>query len=315
MAKKFLLPVLAVSLLCNIVALVWYSSTEGKSAAAPLSFDQAEKKYPLLSKRVLQEYPQDILINFYNLRTDLRQITEPYGESFGLYFEYLPTGTSVSINATDEFYAASLFKVPVIMAYYHGKERTKNTDDPYIEVKPEHIDKEYGELWKKGPGTKLRASEAIRLAIIESDNTAIKALLPHIMQEDFKSVYDGIDLELHADNNGALVSARTYSTVLKALYYSSLLSKENSQHILSLLAQTKFNDKLVAGVPQDVAVAHKIGDFKSDKDQGFRDCGIVYATRRPYVLCMFSVGDEQMAKERMQQVSKKVYEFVTTSKK
>lgn len=73
------------------------------------SFENQEKEYPLLSKRILQEFPQDVLVNFLGLRTDLKNQVEPYGEDFGFYFEYLPTGTSIGINSEDDFYAASLF--------------------------------------------------------------------------------------------------------------------------------------------------------------------------------------------------------------
>lgn len=55
----------------------------------------------------------------------------------------------MSINANEEFYAASLFKMPVFMAYYHGKERTKSTDDPLIKIKEEQTARERTALVSK----------------------------------------------------------------------------------------------------------------------------------------------------------------------
>jgi beta-lactamase class A len=315
MARIWILVLLVLSISLNVVGAYMYFS-KPSVIASHQSLGEAEKAYPLLAKSILQGSSQDLLINFYPLRKELLKLTEPYDTSFGLYFEYLPTGTSIGINANEEFYAASLFKVPVVMAYYHGIERKGITEDPLIEIKEEHLDKEFGDLWKSGAGTKIKASEAVRLSLVESDNTAIKALLPHIEKEDFDAVYNGIDLELHTGQDGALVSARMYSTILKALHFSSVLSKENSQELLDMLTKTKFSDKLVAGVPSDVVVAHKIGSFKvGEGDQeAFRDCGIVYEPRRPYILCMFSVGDEQTARDRMQAMSKKIYDYVTSAK-
>lgn len=308
--NKVLILFLVLSLVANVIAISLLNANTAEVKGTQ-DFTRMQEKYPLVSKRILQELPQDILINFMDLRTVLRSQVAPYGDKFGLYFEYLPTGTSININGNSEFYAASLFKIPVIMAYLHGKERTGSTDDPIIEIKKEHLDSEFGDLWKKGAGTKMRASEAIRLAIVDSDNTAIKALIPYVQNEDFDKVYSGLDIVLNADSKGALISAKSYGSILKSLYFSSILNKDNSHLILELLTKTNFSDKMVAGVPPDVLVAHKIGDYKDDKgEEGYRDCGIVYVSRRPYLLCMVSSTDEQTARERMQAVSKTIYDYV-----
>lgn len=308
---KVILTCLLLSVFINVIlgVFLFTQSDEVKSAE---DFTIAQERYPLLSKRILQEYPQDLLINFLDLRKQIKAQTEPYDMSFGLYFEYLPTGTSIAVNANEQFYAASLFKVPVIMAYYHAMERTKSTDDPVLTLTKDQLDNEFGELWKKGAGYKLKASDAVKLALTESDNTAAKALVPYVITDDFNHVYNALDIDLHADKKGALVSAREYSSILKALYFASVLNKQNSEEMLDLLTKTKFPDKLAAGVPEDVIVAHKIGNF-IDKDgkEGFRDCGIVYVPRRPYLICMFSVGDEQVARDRMQLASKTIYDYVS----
>lgn len=312
--SRFFTLLLVGSIIANIfLAVTFYNNSDEVKSAE--EFKKAQEQYPLLSKRILQEYPVDILLNFLDLRRELQRQVSPYGNTFGLYFEYLPTGTSIGINANNEFYAASLFKVPVIMAYYHGLERLSIKDDPTLTIKKEFIDDEFGDLWKKGEGYKLKSSEAVRLALVESDNTAAKVLSEHVTDEDFQAVYEALDIDLRADKNGASVSARTYSSIMKALYFSSAIGKDNSQNILTLLTQTKFPDKLEAGVPDNISVAHKIGNFNdSNGNEGFRDCGIVYVPRRPYIVCMFSVSDEQTARERMQLVSKTIYDYVAREK-
>ena len=197
------------------------------------------------------------------------------------------------------------------MAYYKGKERMRTSDDPVLEVKQDHIDNQFGSLWKKGVGATLKASEAIRLALEDSDNTAIKALIPYVQDEDFNTVYNGLDITLNSDHNGALISAKNYSSILKALYYSSILSRDNSQDILTMLTRSPFSDKLVAGVKEGIPVAHKIGDFRTDGKEGYRDCGIVYEPRRPYLLCMVSTSNEVIARERMSAVSRTIYTYIS----
>lgn len=299
--------VLAVSIFFNIVLFL--------GCRISCSNSPALNQYPFLAKRILNENFNDILVNFLDLRTDLRSTVEPFGQTFSFYFEYLPTGTSVGVNEKEEFYAASLFKLPVIMSYFRQQERLKERSDPVLTIQEEDIDKEFGDLWKKGTGYKLKMSEAIKLAISDSDNTAIRLVVPQITENDFEHVYQALDIDLRRDNDGARLTTKGYASILKALYFSSVLEKEDSQEILDLLTKTKFIDKLPAGVPENIAVAHKIGVYnKNGENEAYMDCGIVYVPNRPYALCMLSISDEDTARERMRLISQKIYNYVSTKK-
>lgn len=309
--KVLLSIVLAVSLIVNIWFLFLYKP-EGKKQLIHDVLTSEERKYPLISKRVLLEYPNDLLINFLPLREKLRQEVGGYNkerDTFAMYFEYLPTGTSIGIEEKTDFTAASLFKIPIIMAYYHKKERLDIHDDPTVTIKPEDIDHDFGTLWQKGAGAEVNMKEAVNRAIIDSDNTAIKLVSKQIDEEDFNAVYAGLDIDLMLQNDTVVINAKQFSSLLKALYFSSMLNKEDSQEILDLMTKTRFTDKLPAGVPQGILVAHKIGTLTKDNKM-FMDCGVVYVPRRPYLLCMISVTDESTARERMKYISKTVYDYV-----
>lgn len=310
---KILLAFFVLSLFLNVISLLILFKNRQEITSSQ-NFNQAQLKYPLLSKRILQEFPQDVLVSFLDLRGELRKQVVPYSQSFAFFFEYLPTGTSIGVNEKNEFHAASLFKLPVVMSYYHYKERMGKKDDSEIVITKDMIDDQFGDLWQKGPGYKIKASEAVRLALEESDNTAARALVPIIDKKDFDSVYEGLDIELDSDNYGALLTAKSYASILKALYFSAVIGKESSEEILDYLTKTKFPDKLAAGVPSNILVAHKIGDYSDDKgNEAFMDCGIVYVPRRPYSLCMLSIGDEQIARERMQFLSKTIYDYISST--
>ncbi len=148
-------------------------SWESKEADAKISnFQKSTIDTPLIAKRVFVDNPNDVLINFISLRKSLKEVIEPYGDTFGFYFEYLPTGISIGINDRKEFSPHSFIKVPIAMAYYHYQERTKADKDIEVEVQEKDLDKECGDLWKKGTGYKISLDEAVKLAMIESDNTA-----------------------------------------------------------------------------------------------------------------------------------------------
>lgn len=296
--------ILAISIFLNIV--LFFKCEFGCEDNLP------SNQYPFLARRILNENFNDVLINFLDLRTDLKTTVLPFEKSFSFYFEYLPTGTSVGVNEKEEFYAASLFKLPVIMSYYRQLERLKERNDPVLTIQEKDLDKEFGNLWKKGVGYKIKMSDAIKLAITNSDNTAIRLVVSQTTENDFEHVYQALDIDLRTDDGGARLTTKGYTSILKALYFSSVLEKKDSQEILDLLTKTKFVDKLPAGVPENIAVAHKIGVYnKNGENEAYMDCGIVYVPNRPYALCMLSISDEQTARERMQLISKKTYDYVS----
>ncbi len=289
--------------------LVWTNLPRHNAQEGDRSSSAEEKKYPLLSKRVLQELPNDYLIRFSPLRSELRELVQPWGSKFAFYFEYLPTGVSIGVNEKEEFSAASLLKVPVVMAYYLQQETEKIEGDSYVTLTKEMIHKDYGSLWKRGVGAKVSIDEAIRLALEESDNTAIEAIISKTDYKYFQTVHDGLDIEQKEIREVPIITVKNYSSILKALFFSSIVSKEHSQKILDYMAKSIYTDKLPAGVSSDVPVAHKIGEAGDDL---FTDCGIVYVPRRAYLLCMLSVSDNETARSRMTELSRKVYTYINS---
>lgn len=305
-----LIAVLFLSLVANGYLLFRHSQSGGGELA---SLEEQIEKYPLLSKRILAEIPNDYLVNFVDLRNTIRSTVKPYEKNFAVYFEYLPTGVSIGVNDRDEFTAASLLKVPVVMANLlqeeiDGKENMPDT----ITLTPEMLNSEYGTLYKRGAGATVTRDEAIKYTLEESDNTAVSALISITDYKYFQRVHDGLDIEIKNVQETPVITAKNYSSILRSLFFTSIVDKEHSQLILTHLANSVFRDKLVAGVPSDVKVASKVG---IGQDKLYSDCGIVYVPRRPYLLCMMSFTDEDTARERMVDVSKKVYDFVSNSNK
>ena len=314
MSKSKILPFI---FLCSVLLNVGLFFVFFHNRTSPLNQSSSQSlsdKYPYLARRALLDNPSDFLINFFDLRTELQCQTASYGDKFAFYFQYLPTGTSIGVNGSEQFHAASLFKLPVIMAYYHYLERTGGSDSQMATVMPADIDKQFGDLYKKGPGYKLPMSEAVRLAIEDSDNTAAKVIADQVQQQDFDAVYQGLDITLDTDKNGAIITAKNYSSILQALYFSAVINRDDSEKLLDLMTKTKFSDKLAAGIPTDIPVAHKIGDFNDFKgNTAFTDCGIVYLPKRAYMLCMLSIGDQQTAIDRMSSVSRVIYKYLTSA--
>ncbi len=78
--------------------------------------------YPLLATRIFIDNPADSIVNFSNLRSSLEDHVETNSIEGSIYFEYLPTGTSIRVGAERREVAASLMKLPAAMSLYKASE-------------------------------------------------------------------------------------------------------------------------------------------------------------------------------------------------
>jgi beta-lactamase class A len=282
-----------------------------KLESAPHSaIAKLERQYPLMSVRALNpSYPNDLVVNFLPLRSNIQKTVAPWNDSFAIYFEYLPTGTTIGVNEDHYFTAESLLKVPVVMAYYHKKERLGLTGDATVTILPSELNAKFGNLYKKGAGYQINLGDAVKLALQQSDNTASLVLADQISESDFQFVYDGLDISEMVNGKIPIITAQEYSSVLKALYFGSVLNNNDSEYILSLLTHTEYNDMLPSGVPAGIPVAHKIGLVQGEI---YQDCGIVYVPQKQYSLCMVSKTNHKTAIQRMHMVSKMIYDYVAS---
>jgi beta-lactamase class A len=267
--------------------------------------------YPLLAKRIFIEDPNDTIINFVPLRRALEEkfaaLTVPYSFSF----EYIPTGTTIRIGDDKELVGASLLKLPVVMDLYRAAELGKVDLDQTVTIQPNELNDQFGDLWKRGAGAKLKLREAAKLALVQSDNTAILIVQHHIpadMSADDQAL-SAVDADYNATADQVTISSKSFSSILKCLYFTCYLNRDDSQEILSDLSGSDFDTQITAPIPQDVVVAHKIG-VQFDKLTE-SDCGIFYVPKRPYLLCMMVGLPTDQANQFMSDVSSTVYKAVT----
>ncbi len=314
----FVIAALCISLFFNGVSLYSQVQTAQPKADStsntgnPESLASRMKRFPNLSRRILTENPQDIVINFTRLRQEFRRYIEGKPNKVGMYFEYLPSGISVGINDRDNFLFASLLKIPVVMGIYKKFESGALKPDDPLTIKPEHIDSGFGTLWKKGPGITMSIHDLIEASLVQSDNTANQALLSRITAADLGDVFDALDIPKDIEADKLVISPKGYSSILRSLYLSSYLNETDSNEILQILTKTDFNTMLPKGVDASVRIAHKIG-YNSEK-QIFTDCGIIYVPNRPYILCvMVADTSYEAATAIVNDISKTVFQFVQSA--
>ena len=310
--KLLILGVLLLSLLLNAGLGVYAVFHEKHSPEAVLKNNV--KEFPYLSPRIHINTNQDLIINFTQLRTAINSYVNTTQADVGFYFEYLPTGSSISINPEKEVKLASLAKVPVVMAVYKEIERGNVNPDTIITLKPEHINNSYGALWRQGAGSKVSLDRVIELALQDSDNTAALAIASLLPETAMDEVFDQVDLpKKETAEEVPVLNGKGYSSILRNLYLATYLNKEHSNEIIELLTNSKTNDLLPVGIPDTIKVAHKIGVYEipNQEENTYSDCGIVYVPNRPYLICIMAEEKEAEASEHIINLSKLVYDYVS----
>lgn len=310
--NKILGILVAVSILGNII-LSYFIASNPSAGNIKSNESSDHTQFPYLSLRIFSEDQNDILINFLPLRDAIRTyIAKQSDDTLGIYFEYLPSGNSIGVNDKMEVRLASLIKIPVIMAVYKQIEFGKLSKNQTLIIQQEHINKEFGDLWKRGVGTSISLKEAVDLALKKSDNTAADLLTATLPEGAIDHVFDSLDIPKDKQNNLPIISPKNYSSILRSLYLASYLTKDHSNEILEVLTQTDFKDTISSDIPSSIPIAHKIGVYNQPgKETIFSDCGIVFVPKRPYIYCIMTDANQKQANQYLQFLSKMIFGYIT----
>lgn len=276
--------------------------------------------YPLINKAVLADLGKHYIINFKPLRIELEKIQKSYPQKTYIYFSYFNSGSWVGLNEREEFVAASTIKVPVAMSLMKAVEDGKLKLSDTYSLEELDLDQGFGDLYKIGADQEFSVEELLKIMLEKSDNTALNAIVEVFrrigISDPLNGVYGFLGWEfaqfipaLGETPDYSKINLKTLANIFIALYDAKYVNVEHSNKLLEYLANTPFDDRIAAGVPEDVIVSHKIGT--ATLDETFSDCGIIYAPNRNYFLCLGSNGgDEKRAAKFMAEVSSAVYKYV-----
>ncbi len=214
-----------------------------------------------------------------------------------------PDGATFGTRMDELFTAASVIKLPIALYAYHEVEGERLKLDDQWEMRAEDVSDGTGVLRYQPVGTKFSVRQLLDVLIRQSDNTAAE-MFRRVLGSDKIDAYMA---ELGAPNTRQLsvTTPREMLSLLALLWRGQILKEENREELLTFLKTTAFNDRIPAGIPAGVPVAHKIGMYGS----AVNDVGIVYAGR-PYVLCVFTdTADWDGAVATIRQISAGLYAF------
>lgn len=227
------------------------------------------------------------------------------------------------INENDVFAPGSLLKLPLAIAYY----KLAEVDQNILSLKNKYIpptavnafDEQYLKPEKElEPNMTYTVEEMIERMIEYSDNAPVAILMGGVDVKFVEKVYIdlGLRLSLSEDENKDFVSVKTQSAMLRTLFNASYLNQFYSNKLLEIMSQSTFRKGIVAGIPEGVKVANKFGErlivdpvTKKTTKIELHDCGTVYQTDSPYILCVMTQGNNyENLVDVIARISKNVYE-------
>jgi beta-lactamase class A len=334
--KVLFVIVLALVFAAGIWADKLYNSIQsGKSANPDIALRQSDLgnstyKFidPLLACNVSNKKQAT---EFVPLKTDVQslidqKINNGKAETVSLYFD-TRDGNWLDINGSQKYSPASLFKVPLAIAYFKQAEA-----DPALLAKKLFYDGrtdlnalEYFKPQKTiQPNQSYSVDDLISRTIGYSDNNAYELLINNIDGNLLNEVYSDLGIVVPpagASEQEDFITVKQYANFFKVLYNASYLSREMSEKTLSDLSQVDFPQGLKAGLPADIVIAQKFGerDLSGGQDQSgqkeLHDCGIIYYPGHPYLLCVMTKGTnfDDLA-GTISDISKKVYQYIDQTK-
>jgi len=225
---------------------------------------------------------------------------------YGLYVVRLDNGSSYGVNELEIFEAASFIKLPVMAGMYiQAESGSLDLETKHTLLADDKVGGS-GSLVGKPAGYTLIHKDLVRLMGKQSDNTAFNIARNILGDEEIENVIKHIGMA-----NTSLFENETtpydIGTFFEELWKGNVVSEESRDEILEFLTDTIYEEHLVAGIPDDVSVAHKYGR----EVHVVNDAGIIF-TDEPFIIVIMSKGVvESEADEIIPELAQIVYEVET----
>jgi beta-lactamase class A len=264
------------------------------------------------------------------------RIQQDSGAQVGIAYMDLGSGDTLFLNADTSFHAASTMKVPVMIELFRRASAGSfgmgqrlmlvNQFASIVDGSPYGLDSTSDSdttLYHR-VGGRVAIDTLLRLMITRSSNFATNTLIELVGAgqvtrtmrslgaqriQVLRGVEDGKAYDKGLNNT---TTARDLATILRAIEEGRAGSPDATREMRDILLAQQFNEKIPAGLPPGIRVAHKTGEITAHS----HDAAIVYPPgRRPYVLVVLTRGiqDGAKASKLISDISSIVYARNTAS--
>jgi beta-lactamase class A len=249
------------------------------------------------------------------VRAEVERLIADSGADVAVAFRTLDGRDELLIQPDVVFHAASTMKVPVMIELYRQARAgffklddripVTNTFHSIVDGSPYVLnpaDDSDTEMYKR-LGQRVSYRELCEAMITVSSNLAANILIERLdarkiqVTSDMlgalgmrvlRGVEDGKAFQQGINNT---TTARALLTLMEKIAHGQAVDKPASAEMVAVLKRQKFNDRIPAGLPPGVAVAHKTGEITKIQ----HDAAIVFAPR-PFALVVLVRGLDDVKK-------------------
>lgn len=247
---------------------------------------------------------------------EIEKIMDKLSGKIGFYYKDLTSGRTFGINENEGFIAASVIKLPILVAVLYEIEKGHLRKEDIIRLSPSDKVPGCGVLALMHSGLDVTIKDLCNLMIVISDNTATNMLIRLMGIERINSIMEELglkttklnrllfDYEEQKQGKENYFSPAEIGMLLEKIYRKALISEDICQETEEILKLQQINSKIPYLLPGNIEVAHKTGE-----DDGItHDVGIVYSAK-PFILCFASNNaDVVMVEEAIRRISLLCYE-------
>ncbi len=252
---------------------------------------------PLLAQSPPANHKPDLL--WQKLEGQIEQADHELDGVLGLYLVDLTDGRQFALYADEVMPTASTIKIAVLAELYRQAQQGKlHLNDPYT-VRREDIVPDSDIMGGLTPGTtRVTLRDLATMVAAVSDNSAANVLIDRVGMDNVNAMLDSLvlpqtrlrrkmmDLKAAAQGRENVATPREIALLLAYIYQGKLLNKEMTDDLLQVLSTNK-DSPFRHALPPEVRSADKPGELEAVRN----DCGIIFATNRPFVLCAMTTYD------------------------
>jgi beta-lactamase class A len=207
--------------------------------------------------------------------------------SYSVVVHNLANGRYAEVNADQVYYAASLYKLEVLIEAYRQRDAGQLDFGQLLTVEKKYIDLDLNtiELLEILENDQITVHDAARAMTIISDTPTASLLQDTVNPVSVDSTLASLGLTSTENANRDLpTTARDMARLLTAVAAGEGVSEASRIEMLSLLLQEGFRSGVVAGVPGGTPVAHKTGSFSD----ATHDVGLVWGPNGAYIIAVLT---------------------------
>lgn len=231
----------------------------------------------------------------------------------------LAGGEQYLLRGDETFPQASSIKITVLAnLYLQDQKGTLHLNDLYTMNAADLVPDSFimGGLT---PGiTKITLHDLATMMVAVSDNSATNVLIDRVGMDNVNAMLESLglhstrlrrkmmDLDAAKQGNENIATPREMMTLLAAIYQGKLLDAAHKEGFFKMLATGK-DSPIRKAVPGEIMSADKPGELEAVR----ADSGVVFATNRPFVICVMTSYDkeEDAANDTIQRIAAAAYSY------